>query len=88
MIIDNFIEDDWFEFEDSNCTFEEIQRVLNYSVLIETIPSIGKDDISQYAHDAVMAIALAIDKNKNNNDNRSLIDYLRTTSFNGSSVSQ
>ena len=87
MIIDNFIEDDWFEIKDSNCTIEEIKMVLNYSVLIETIPSIGKDDISQYAHDAVMAIALAIDKNKNN-DNRSLIDYLRTTSFNGSSVSQ
>ena len=87
LILDNFIDDDWYTVPDTNCTMDEILRVLNYSIVIGPSPGNTEKDIYLYAYDSVMAVALAINEQMTNGD-KLITDILKTISFQGLSVSK
>lgn len=98
IIINNFINDDWWNLDDEsiNCTRHQIKSVLNYSIIIMSQPEQYLSDynnknstefnskISMYAYDAVWSIAWAINSTINNHKwtNR-LTETFRTLSFTG-----
>lgn len=85
LIMDNYIDNDWYNATDTNCTINEILRVLNYSIVIGTSPGNNEQDIYSYAYDSVMTIALIVNHTRQNND-ISITDVLKTISFSGISV--
>ena len=95
----------WMEFSDYfttlNCTSREVEQVLNRSLTFTPIPGYSKSknnvfnktiiNPSNYAADAVRALALAVNSSISKNDSTATImnitDELRTVNFSGLTVS-
>ncbi len=91
IIIDNFIDNDWYTVSDTDCSLDEIKRVLQYSISIGTSPGNSRSEITLYAYDAVMAIAIALNRSREldepDNNISTIVNELRMLNFNGVSVS-
>lgn len=87
ILVDNFINDVWYTVPDTQCSPTEIQRVLEYSVIIGTSPGNSMNDLRSYVFDAVKGIALAFNETIQNNLT-DLASEMKALSFNGQSVSQ
>ncbi|XP_019850654.1 PREDICTED: uncharacterized protein LOC100640450 [Amphimedon queenslandica] len=67
IVIDNFVSSRWWEDQvnvDLTCTNEQLEHVLNFSLTVGIHPPAKENSLrfAAYAHDAVTAVALALNK--------------------------